>query len=392
MSSKAQPSFNFQDLHGSGQRTLRTLNSAESLIYTYNGRGAIYHVLRALHKHGRNTVLLPAFHCMVLVETVLLAGYKVRFYGIQENLQPDVESFLSQLSADVGCAIVIDYFGFPANLHQLRSACQAIDCLLLQDSSHSFYSTDPLELTGQIGDLAIFSFWKIIPSYAGGGIRINDPALLVQPIFGQRPWRETLAQVKQMFEEALTADTNIPLARVYLWLESARLRLKGVKPIPADTAQNTPSQPPIYHFKFKSAISPLPWLSKWVMNMADLAAIAQQRQQNSRIVLERLSGRDTIHPLWPELPKRMVPYALPMRIRNRSRHDYRLRHRGVPLFTFGETLHPLLAAQETAHSSMRKDAERLASELLCLAIDQKLSSEATMRYCDTIRDYLITSA
>ena len=79
-------------------------------LYTYNGRGAIYHILRALRKRGGDTVLLPAFHCIVLVEAVLRAGYKVRFYGVQEDFQPDPESFLSQLSSDVVCAIAIRHY------------------------------------------------------------------------------------------------------------------------------------------------------------------------------------------------------------------------------------------------------------------------------------------
>ncbi|HRD48348.1 MAG: DegT/DnrJ/EryC1/StrS family aminotransferase [Candidatus Competibacter sp.] len=392
MPSKAQPSFSFQDIRSRAGQTLRTLPSAESLVYTYNGRGAIYHTLRALRKHGSDTVLLPAFHCVVLVEAVLRAGYKVRFYGIGEDLQPDMESFLSQLSSDVACAVVIDYFGFPASLHEAYSACQAAGCILFQDSSHSFYRTDPLELTGEIGDLAIFSFWKIIPSYAGGGIRINNSTLSVQPVFGKRPWRETMVQIKRMFEEAATADANSALSHAYLWLESARLRLKGVQPIFVDAENNAPSHAQAYHFGFESAVSRLPWISKWVIDCADLEVIAKQRQRNSRIALERLSGHDTIHPVWLELPDRIVPYALPVRMPDRSHHDYRLRRQGVPLFTFGETLHPLLSNQEASHSPIRKTAERLAREVLCLSIDQKLSGETIVRYCDIIEYYLAINA
>jgi dTDP-4-amino-4,6-dideoxygalactose transaminase len=72
-------------------------------------------------------------------------------------------------------------------------------------------------------------------------------------------------------------------------------------------------------------------------------------------------------------------------LEERSRLDYRLKNLGVPLFTFGDTLHPLL--QERSEHAVRADAELLSRRLMLLSVHQNLSSENMKEIAELVNDF-----
>src|ERR1700746_1843629 len=120
MKLSAHPTLRWQDLRPR-QPEWDTLSAPGSQFhYTYNARAGLYQLLLAMPRSGRDTVLLPAFHCTTVVEPVLRAGWKVRFYRIKADLSIDLEHLESQLSEDVAAILVIHFLGFPAPLENVR--------------------------------------------------------------------------------------------------------------------------------------------------------------------------------------------------------------------------------------------------------------------------------
>src|SRR4029077_21144303 len=87
----------------------------------------------------------------------------------------------------------------------------------------------------------------------------------------------------------------------------------------------------------------------------------------------------------PELPDGVCPWAYPVLLRNRGCFEHQLRDRSVPLFTFGEVLHPLLEGTDPA---TRTDAEDLSRQLMLLPVHQNLSAEDVSQYAEEINRFL----
>ena len=68
--------------------------------------------------------------------------------------------------------------------------------------------------------------------------------------------------------------------------------------------------------------------------------------------------------------------------------DWQLKSRGVPLFTFGETLHPALTINSAASKAAVNDASYLSSNLLCYSIHQRIPAASIPMYVDHIREVL----
>ena len=84
--------------------------------------------------------------------------------------------------------------------------------------------------------------------------------------------------------------------------------------------------------------------------------------------------------------------AFPVIVPNRSRVDIELRKRGVALFTFGETLHPILAKCARNDRGMIERAKFLSSSLLCLSIHQGLTTKDLMDECGIINEFVDVNA
>ena len=74
-------------------------------------------------------------------------------------------------------------------------------------------------------------------------------------------------------------------------------------------------------------------------------------------------------------------------MRNRSRHDHELQSLGVPLFTFGETLHPRLLDGTAAAPDAIDTARLLSSRMLCFSIHQGISNNQQNSLADLIIEY-----
>jgi hypothetical protein len=191
-------------------------------------------------------------------------------------------------------------------------------------------------------------------------------------------------QLKHMFEQAMTAQPESMAARWFQAVEEFRLKVKKKTAVAGETIATAETR---YPFQPELAFSGIPAISRRVLQRSDLGQVALARRRNFNALAAGIYDSPLVHPVFPKLPDRLVPYALPAMVTNRSRHDIRLREKGVPLFTFGEILHPSLAQREDAGSAVRKVADRLSNDLVCFSIHQDLSEADARRCGDIIGEY-----
>jgi len=391
------PTFRFGRNRGPNRHPVRlaALLQGIDVRYTYNGRAALYQLMRRIAAARTGAVLVPSFHCMVLVDPIVHAGLDVRYYRVDSKLRIDLDDLRRRLMPDVAAVVAINYFGFPTNLLEVRKACRETGACLVEDCSHSFLYTDPFMLAGERGDASLYSFWKLVPSDVGGGVRFNDPALGFEPEVRRVQLNESLRRAKRLFEQALAGAEGDRMARWYRTVERQRAVVKRVSTpsLRQGESESTERKTAFeYPFDPRLARTAMPWMSKAIIEAADLATIARRRRQNFEVAGDRLRDVPGVEPLYRELPDRVCPWCFPVKMDRRRDLDHRLHALGVPLYTFGETLHRTFWEQAKEDPLLLEPARSLSRDLLCLAIHQNLALDDVNRFCSIVTDFLSASS
>lgn len=365
----ARPTLRFRDLTSWRRSATFRLPTPEERFYpTYDARGAIFQVCMALPDRLTKPVLIPAFHCPSVVDPVLAAGCHVVFYRIRPDLTIDYEDLASKMRRGAAAVIVINYFGFPADIQPILQLTRQHGGLLIEDWAHSFMDALSDSLNGGEGDVAVYSFYKHVPTYAGGGIEIFSPHFSFQPSMSRIGFAQSLVIVKRLMEQmANNADEGL-VKSLFQYLERQRVALK--RPLGAATFAEEAAIP--YQFDKKRAIARMPKLSLLILQLQNRTSIIRRRRQNYQLWGETMREHDGLRKVYPVLPDRVCPWAYPVLLTDRSKYDYQLREKGVPLFTFGETLH---ASVGNCDASTLNDAVYLSNHLLMLAVHQGLTQE-----------------
>ena len=197
------PTLRRSDLFSGCRNDLRALGDGNSLYFTYNARGALYQLLKAIPQNKGNIVLLPTLHCTALVEPVAHSRFRAVFYRIKPDLSIDFDDLRSKATPDVALVIAIHFFGFPADLSPFLELRQQLGCYLLEDCAHSFLTLDGDRSIGHLGDFSIFSYYKTVPSLFGGALRINRKPFEFTPSKSSISWKESAVISKKYLEERL---------------------------------------------------------------------------------------------------------------------------------------------------------------------------------------------
>lgn len=359
----------------------------DDLFLTYNARGAFYQLLQAIPESKGGVVLLPALHCTSLVEPVARSPFKAAFYRIKPDLTIDMDDLRSKANPDVVLIVVVHYFGFPTDLRQILELGQHLGVEVLEDCAHSFLTLDGGQPIGYRGDYSIFSYYKTVPSLFGGGLRVNRRKLDLAAPRRKIALRESAVITKRLLEHVIRNSREGLLKRTLLYLEGLRVTRKRGR-----NNANVPSAPGFvddpYLFREDLALSRIPALCQWILKYSNWHLIADVRRRNYELLTRVLKDNSLLQKPLPHLPLGVCPWAYPVLLRGRTSFEHQLRERGVPLFTFGELLHPLL---DHADERTRRDAHELSHQLLMLPIHQNLSSDEVTRYAETINQFLASA-
>ena len=91
------------------------------------------------------------------------------------NMDPKALEKAFEKYPDCKCVIVVNLYGVPAKLDEIRSICDAHGATLIEDAAESLSATYEGKQTGTFGKYGIFSFNgnKIITT-SGGGMLVSD--------------------------------------------------------------------------------------------------------------------------------------------------------------------------------------------------------------------------
>lgn len=271
------------------------------------GRYALAEALRRAGAGRETAVLLPALHCRSMVEPTLHLGAEVRFYPVARDLRPDFVA-AETLAADgkVRALLLPHYFGFPNALDEARHFCARHGLALIEDCAHAFFGDYRGQPLGTFGDYAIASAWKFFPVRDGALLRDNvgGSAAPLRPPPLKAELKACAAGLEQGAKRALRRHPLPPIDAA-AWVERAR----AVATRLVQAGGGRPGEP---GFQPEGANLAGLRASRALMSVVDTGRLAGRRRANYRRWAAGVKDAPGLHPLFPELPEGVVPYAFPV--------------------------------------------------------------------------------
>ncbi len=187
----------------------RSENFSRPFALFQNARSAFRSFLQTVDFGSDEIILLPSYigwsarEGSGVFDPVSQLGLSCRFYRMDERLQIDLADLERMLrSTKVKVLVIIHYFGYvDAGYQEAVKLARENGALVLEDEAHALYSDLVGGVCGRLGDAAIFSLHKMLPTRTGGMLIANTSCPLrsarVEDISDSEPspWNYDLATI-----------------------------------------------------------------------------------------------------------------------------------------------------------------------------------------------------
>lgn len=141
-----------------------------------SGRVALYEVLKSFGIGTGDEVIIQAFTCVAVYNSVSWTGATAVFCDIDESLNINPAHVASLVTKKTKAIIVQHTFGNPADMTALVALSKKYNILLIEDCAHALGASWKGKPVGSFGDAACFSFGrdKAVSSVWGGVAIIRE--------------------------------------------------------------------------------------------------------------------------------------------------------------------------------------------------------------------------
>lgn len=338
---------------------------AGDVKYVARGNTAIAMALIHAGIGAGDEVLLPAYHCISMVEPVVWRGAGPVFYRINADTSADLDDAAQALTARTRALLVPHYFGFPQDMRRIRAFCDRHRLILIEDCAHSFFGLHGGRPLGSFGDYAIGSAWKFFPVREGGclvssrrplhALKLESPGLL----FNVKTLLNTL---EDAFEYGRLRSLNVLLGPL---LRAKDAVWRRTKPQPAAEGTSLPGgtgDGAFTEFEPRWIMRNSSLVARLIISKASKSRIVNLRRANYLMLQAATAGLPGCRPLFAELPAAMVPQVFPLLVDEPEQLFGVLKRQGVPIIRFGEFLWPGLPKGRCAVS---EDLSRRVFQFPC---------------------------
>jgi len=313
------------------------------------GRYALHAGLQALRLGPGSVFLAPAYHCRSMIDAAIALGASIRFYRLNERLQPDLDDLrrlLQSMPATVPgqparAVLAAHFFGIEVPLEGLRNLCNTAGVELVEDCSHCLVDGQgrlPTTLQpgdggsgiGNWGDMVIASPYKFLPLGEGGKVWVRRPGLNVDA--GEvAPLSRELRAAARLLRSALQPAARAPATATST---DAAKRPCGQDIVEVDSGAYSAQFDP------KQAGDRGVAVARWLAGGCDLHTVAQRRRQRYAQWLQACQpwqARGLCQPLQGPLPEATVPYMFALQVPQGPEVFAHLRRQGVPAGRWDDT-------------------------------------------------------
>ncbi len=329
----------------------------EGTTFLNGGKACLTVICDYLRNHGISRVLLPAYLCPTIVDTIEAGGLTCNYYNILPNFSIDTHDLERQLR-DKQAVYFINYFGFSPSpttlsfLSELRNSGR----ILIEDSAQAGL------LTHTTGDFTFNSMRKLCP-FDGGYLKTT---LDIQRYLAAYAGRE---------------NHRLPLIRQY------RSQLR-------DYLFNNKGDHEALEALFGQAESVYAHdevvlgdeQERQQIESLDWAAIKQLRRYNYANLMKSIASIPVLSPIFPVLQPDLMPLGLPVYVSDGLRDQLNefLGENGI-----GLTIHweDLVTDPRLNHNTL---AVEMTNNILTLAIDQYTSPRQLDYLSQKLADFAAT--
>lgn len=151
------------------------LNNSK-IISFYNARSALFHALNILELKKGDEVIIQAYTCVSVINSVIQTWAKIIYCDIDETLNIDINDLNSKINPNTKVIIAQHTFWNPAGIYEIKKICKEKNIVLIEDCAHSLGAEFEYRKVWSFADLSIFSFWrdKVISTVNAWFLIINN--------------------------------------------------------------------------------------------------------------------------------------------------------------------------------------------------------------------------
>lgn len=217
----------------------------EKVCLTPSARDAIYEVLIRL---PQDTVVVPAYTCIAVVEAVLLAGKKIVY---AENDEASFNSNYLEYITPNTIVLATHQYGLPCNINQIASKCKEVGAVLIEDCATSMGTKVGGKKTGTYGDYSVVSFnaSKLLNVPPYGGVLISKDKQMIEAIRKTAEWQDggvnfKLKGLVRGLAFVITKNKTAYRCFHYITMESKGKHQRSEHEVPSATKTN------LYKYRF----------------------------------------------------------------------------------------------------------------------------------------------
>jgi dTDP-4-amino-4,6-dideoxygalactose transaminase len=148
----------------------------DSVVFTSDGRNAIYLALKTIGLKRNDEILIPAYVCDAVREAINPICRPVYVDIDKGTFNIDVKKIESNITKNTKAILVAHLYGNPCDMKEIADIAGDNNLMLIEDVAQSLNGKYNGEKLGSFGDFAMFSFrfTKDITSFRGGALLANE--------------------------------------------------------------------------------------------------------------------------------------------------------------------------------------------------------------------------
>ncbi len=159
-----------------------------------SGRSALLTILQAFGIGRGDEVLMQAFTCVAVPNSVRWAGAAPVYVDIDDSFNIDPKDLEKKITKRSKAIIVQHTFGVPAQMDAILAIAKKYKLIVIEDCAHALGATYKGKKVGTLGDAAFFSFGrdKVVSSVWGGIATINAKCQMPNAKYKLKKFQEEL--------------------------------------------------------------------------------------------------------------------------------------------------------------------------------------------------------
>jgi len=198
--------------------------------FLLSGRAAIHQALQLLNVKRNDEIILPAFLCSVVADSVLQTGATPVLVDVNlPSGELDLQLVRQALSAKTRAVIIPHLFGIPLDFREIIPELEKLDVAIIEDCAHCLGAQIGSQTAGSLGTFSIFSFNYDKPiSLSNGGMLVCSDQKWLKPF---RCWK---SQTRQQFSR----DPQEEFEGIESFLDWLAVRRSGIRQTRLPTRSN----------------------------------------------------------------------------------------------------------------------------------------------------------